>query len=288
MSRHDAVDGYLAAWNARDGAAVVAALAPGATYEDPSSGGPISGDALAAYVGGLVGALPDLAFDEVSRFAAADAITVEWSMRGTFTGMLQGAFGTGAHGVLPGIDVFRFDDEDRITSVRGYFDQKQFVEGIGLQAIVQPVAIGPITFGRSVRMPTERDAMPGAVSITWLEPHDAAEADRIRDLTIPIMLEQAGNEAFYGFLALNSGGRSYTISAWRSPEDAEVALRGGAHAEAMRTMAAEKIGRSGITSIWTLHRDNGAFVRGDDGERRFVTGPRATPDAGPLGGPYIG
>lgn len=288
MSRHDAIDGYVAAWNARDGAAVVAALAPGATYEDPASGGPIAGDALAAYVDGLVAALPDLGFDEVARHEASTAITLEWSMHGTFTGMLQGAFGTGAHGVLAGVDVFRFDDAGRITSVRGFFDQKAFVEGIGLQAVVQPVAIGPISFGTSVRMPTERDAIPGAVSITWLEPHDAAESDRIRDLTIPIMMEQSGNEAFYGFLSLVCGDRNYTISAWRSAEDAEEALRGGAHAEAMRAMTAEKIGRRGVTSIWTLHRDNGFFVRGDDGERHYRTGRRAPADAPSPGAPYIG
>lgn len=288
MGRAAAIDAYVAAWNRHDGAAVVAALAPGGTYEDPATGGPISGDALAAHVDALVAALPDLTFAEVSRAESTASTTLEWSMAGTFTGMLNGAFGTGVHSVLPGVDVFRFDAEDRITGVRGYFDQLQFVEGIGLQAIVQPVAIGPITFGRSVRMPTDRGAIPGAVSITWLEPHDAVEADRIRDLTIPIMLEQAGNEAFYGFLALNSGGRSYTISAWRSAEDAETALRGGAHAEAMRTMAAEKIGRSGITSIWTLHRDNGYFVRDDSGERRFLTGPRAVAGAEPPGAPYIG
>ena len=288
MRRAAAIDAYVAAWNRRDGAAVVATLAPGGTYEDPSTHGPISGDALAAHVDALVAALPDLAFAEVSRAESAGSTTLEWSMTGTFTGMLNGAFGTGAHGVLPGVDVFRFDADDRITNVRGYFDQLQFVEGIGLQANVQPMAIGPITFGTSVRMPTDRDAIPGAVSITWLEPHDVAEADHIRELTIPIMLEQAGNEGFSGFLAINSGGRAYTISAWRSVDDAETALRGGAHAEAMRAMAAEKIGRRGVTSIWTLHRDNGAFVRDDTGERRFVTGPRATPDAGPLGGPYIG
>lgn len=267
---------------------MVAALAPGGTYEDPATGGPLTGAALANYVDTLVGALPDLGFTELSRLEGSTATTVEWSMTGTFTGMLNGAFGTGRYAALPGIDVFGFDGSDRITSVRGYFDRQQFAEAIGLRVDVQPTSIGPISFGTSVRMPTERDALPGAVSITWLEPHDDAEADRIQDLTIPIMLEQAGNEAFYGFPAARTGGRVYTVSAWRSVEDAETALRGGAHAEAMRAMATEKIGRSGVTSIWTLHRDNGYFVREGSGERRFLTGPRAASDAEPPGAPYIG
>src|SRR4051812_5836169 len=52
MALNDALDRYFDGWNTRDGAAVVAALTPGGTYEDPTTGGPLSGDALAANVDG--------------------------------------------------------------------------------------------------------------------------------------------------------------------------------------------------------------------------------------------
>ena len=35
---------YFDAWRQRDAAAVLATLAPGGTYEDPLTGGPIEGD----------------------------------------------------------------------------------------------------------------------------------------------------------------------------------------------------------------------------------------------------
>ncbi|MFI5054228.1 MAG: hypothetical protein ACHQDE_07695, partial [Acidimicrobiia bacterium] len=50
----DALNRYLDAWNDHDPAGVVASLNHGGTYEDPTTGGPLSGDALAASVDGLL------------------------------------------------------------------------------------------------------------------------------------------------------------------------------------------------------------------------------------------
>jgi SnoaL-like domain len=87
MALADALERYCEAWNARDGDAVVAALTDGGTYEDPTTGGPISGDALAANVDGLVAGFPDLHFVVGTVAPTSDtSAAAEWRMQGTNSG----------------------------------------------------------------------------------------------------------------------------------------------------------------------------------------------------------
>ena len=58
MSIETALDRYFDAWNSHDPDLVVAALTDDGTYEDPTTGGPISGDALAASVAGVLRRVP--------------------------------------------------------------------------------------------------------------------------------------------------------------------------------------------------------------------------------------
>jgi hypothetical protein len=58
----DDVRRYLSAWNERDVSAVLAALAPGGSYEDPTTGGPLTGAALEQYLSGFFAAFPDVSF----------------------------------------------------------------------------------------------------------------------------------------------------------------------------------------------------------------------------------
>src|SRR3974377_882606 len=62
----DALDRYLAGWTDHDPVAVVGSLVEGGTYEDPTTAGPLSGDALAENVAGLVVGFPDVPFDFVT------------------------------------------------------------------------------------------------------------------------------------------------------------------------------------------------------------------------------
>ena len=73
MSMTEALDRYFAAWNDHDPDAVVGSLAGSGTYQDPTTGGPLTGDALAANVATLLTGFPDLHFDLVSvaTFAAS-------------------------------------------------------------------------------------------------------------------------------------------------------------------------------------------------------------------------
>jgi hypothetical protein len=69
---------------------------------------------------------------------------------------------------LPGIDVITIG-EGGITSVVGYFDQKTFVEQLGLQVIVVPANEPPMLLGMSARTDLENPTVPGALAMTWID-----------------------------------------------------------------------------------------------------------------------
>jgi steroid delta-isomerase-like uncharacterized protein len=142
---------YFEAWNRHDVGAIVATFAETGTYADPVTPGPLTGAAIGAYAQGLWGAFPDLSFDIVSITEnASGLVSAEWVMKGTHTGPFNGLPPTGAAVVLPGADFFRVD-AGKIHSVQGYFDSVALPRALGLDVIVQPRAIGPFSFGTSVR-----------------------------------------------------------------------------------------------------------------------------------------
>src|SRR5262245_11544288 len=112
MALSDALDRYFDAWNAHDGDAVVATLTPDATYEDPTTGRPISGDTLAANVNGLAAGFPDMHFDVVTVAAtSATTAAAQWRMHGTNTGAMPMGPATGGAVDLPGADFLSYDPE---------------------------------------------------------------------------------------------------------------------------------------------------------------------------------
>ena len=86
MSLTDALDRYFAAWDGHDTDAVVRSLADGG-YQDPATGGPLTGNALAANVATPLTGFPDLHFDLVSVAPVGDtSAAAQWLMPGTSTG----------------------------------------------------------------------------------------------------------------------------------------------------------------------------------------------------------
>src|SRR5574340_1468401 len=124
MAMTDALDRYFDACNAHDPGAVVAALVGGGTYEDPTTGGPVSGETLAASVATLLTGFPDIHFDLLSVAATGEATAgAQWLMRETNTGPMPGGPPTGATVALPGADFLEYDaSADRLAKVVGYFD----------------------------------------------------------------------------------------------------------------------------------------------------------------------
>lgn len=116
------LDNYVAAWNTRDGAAVVDSMAPGGTYVNPQMSAPASGDELVGYIAVLASAFPDYAFT-YEAFDCGQQCFINWTMTSTYTGTLPGVPGpTGASFKISGLDRLEVDAEG-IHSVVTYYDQ---------------------------------------------------------------------------------------------------------------------------------------------------------------------
>jgi len=252
----DAASAYFDAWNAHDGAAV-ARMVTG-TYVDPTLPTPISGEDLAASVEGLCAAFPDLRFVLEGTNVDGDTVIARWRMCGTNDGAPLPGAPAPTNGTidLAGIDVITTND-GKVVDVIGYFDQKTFVEQLGLQAIVMPKDEWPASFGTAVRVDLGNTTVPGAISFTWIE---ADETSEIQQRTQEIVTALASDPAFIGFRSASTGTRHVTFTMWTSPEAAEAALaRNRPHQEAMDRLWEGSLGRGCFTSIWAPYRINTQF-----------------------------
>ena len=259
MNLLDVAQTYFDAWNQRDPAAIIATFAEGGTYSDPTVPA-LTGSALATHAGGLFAAFPDLSFEIVSAAQAGDhAVAVQWMMRGTNTGPLAGGPPTGSTVALPGADFITIDG-DKIRAVQGYFDQKTFLEQLGLQVIAQPYAIGPISFGTGATMQVGKHTKPGAFSLTSIRVR-SDEVQQLNEYSERVLAEMAQMPGFISFTALLANNCGYTITAWEDAESASQMLRAGAHREAMKVFLGSDFAEGGMTSVWIPHHINALWVR---------------------------
>ena len=251
------VRSYLDAWNRHDGQAALATFADDGTYVDPTLPGPIGGQALAGYVDALSTAFPDLRFDVEAMAVDGNRVTAQWRMRGTNTGPLPGApVPTGGTCDLPGVDVITVGP-DGITSVVGYFDQKTFVEQLGLRAVVVPADEPPMVFGMSVRTDLGNTTVPGALSMTWIDVTSPEEEAEVQQRGEEILGALAAEPGFIGWLGTFAGGRGHTVTAWTGPDAAESAIaRNVAHQRSVQRWRDNNFAARGFTSIWVPHRLN--------------------------------
>lgn len=278
MSLTDALDRYFTAWNDHDPDAVVRSLAEDGSYEDPTTGGPLTGDVLAANVATLLTGFPDLHFDLVSVAATSDIeAAAQWLMRGTNTGPMPAGPATGQTVALPGADFIDYDPAaDRIAKVVGYFDTATLLSQLGLQAHITPADMEPVTkFGIGLRVDTQRTTVPGAFTVTHID-IDPEHQFTLIDATTGIVMEQLGNDGYLGSCFATIGRRNYTFTAWESVQAAKAALHNGAHRDAMRLVKAGELGANavGTTSIWTPEVLNGIFRvgPGNSGDLSELTG----------------
>ncbi len=264
MTASEIAQTYFDAWNDHDASAVVGTFAEGGTYTDPVTGGPLRGDAIGAYADGLFGAFPDLRFEIVGEGSGNGERHVgEWIMRGRNTGpLMPGMPPTEGEIALPGIDVIVTGDGG-IESVTGYFDQKTFVEQLGLQVIVQPHAIGPVTFGNSVRAATGNKNPPGAVSLTWIKAVSDEDVARIRAHSQATIRDLLGQPGMIGVTTGFIGRHGFTVTAWEN-EDALVAgAAGEGHRAAMKDFFSGGYVASAFTSRWVPGKFNALWVKCD-------------------------
>jgi steroid delta-isomerase-like uncharacterized protein len=251
---------YFDAWNRRDAASIVATFASDGTYSDPTTGGALSMEAIAGYVTGLWSAFPDLSFDIVSAGLAGEGlVAAQWVMRGTNRGPVLGLPPTGKSVELPGADFIRVCD-GAIRSVEGYFDSKQFVEQLGLQAIVQPYTAGPYTFGTAVSVKTGKPTRPGAFSITSLHVRSEQEVEYVRATSKQIALEMLEMPGFISWAGLRLGDMMMTVTAWEQAEHIRLFRRNATHKAAVKDVFEPGVAASLMTSVWLPDRIS-ALVR---------------------------
>ncbi len=255
----DVAHTYFDAWNRHDPAAIVATFAEGGTYSDPTVP-PLAAEAMIAYTSGLFAAFPNLSFEVVSAAQTGDqSVAAQWMMHGTNTGPLAGSPPTGKAVALPGADFITVDG-DKIRAVQGYFDQKAFLEQLGLQVIVQPYAIGPISFGTGSTMQVGKHTKPGAFSLTSIRIR-SDEFQKLQEYSMPILAQLAQMPGFISLTTLFVNNSGYTITAWEDAESASQLLRAGAHREAMKVFFGSKFAEGGMTSVWIPHHINALWVR---------------------------
>jgi steroid delta-isomerase-like uncharacterized protein len=126
-------DASLDAWNDHDPERAVAQFVDGGTYVDPLFDEPIAGEAIAEFVRLTAGRFPDFRFEQRRALDVPDesARIEEWTMHGTHRGMRDGLPPTGNTIALDGASVVEFAP-DGVRSSRGYFDQQELAEQLGL------------------------------------------------------------------------------------------------------------------------------------------------------------
>jgi steroid delta-isomerase-like uncharacterized protein len=129
---------YFAAWNQRDLATALAAIAPTVDWQDPSLPEPITGhEGAGAFFTAAWSGFPDLAFHPVGEPLVDDSrhrVSQEWRMVGTHTGegFPPGVPATGRAFDIGGTDVWEVDDQSRAVSVHAYWNVGTLLAQLGL------------------------------------------------------------------------------------------------------------------------------------------------------------
>ncbi len=129
------MDGYLAAWNAHDGAAAAAILADDVVYYDAAVGAPVEGREAAKtqVIDAFLNAAPDAVWTrDGDAIVAAGAVAFEWTFSGANTGAwADGTAATGKSFSFHGMSLFRVED-GQIVRQSDYYDALGFYKQLGL------------------------------------------------------------------------------------------------------------------------------------------------------------
>lgn len=252
---------YVATWNGHDPVEVAALFVEGGTYEDPTTDGPVAGQAIAEAAGRLFSAFPDLQFEIEEVLQGESTAAIQVLMRGTNTGRFAGAPPTGEVVALR-IAQFVKAAGTLVASAVAYLDQRTLAGQLGLQAPIMPRQVGPLRFGTSACLDTGNRDLPRAISFTRIDMGSPAGLLRLREYARPVLAAMASMESVIGSAICNDGERlGYTVTAWRSPEAATDIMRQDQHRTAMRAFFSDGLGVSAWTSVWVPARFNTLWVR---------------------------
>jgi len=247
---------YTDAWNRHDAPGIVATFAEGGTYTDPTTAGPLAGEAIADYAQSLWDAFPDLSFEMVSlNHNDQGLVSAEWLMKGTNMGPMMGR-----SIALAGADFARIEG-GKILSLQGYFDGGAVPRSLGLNIIVQPSSIGPFGFGTSVRASNGSTALPGAFSITNFFARSAEEVAIIQESGRKIAMDMLSMPGFISMLSAVVGDCLMTITAWETRDSMAPLMKQGEHRSVVGRYFASEFGSGGMTGVWVPGRLNARRVR---------------------------
>jgi glyoxylase-like metal-dependent hydrolase (beta-lactamase superfamily II)/predicted ester cyclase len=127
------VRSYFEAIGAHDVDAAIALWAPGGREHVRGQVDTTAPEGLRAYIGGLIGAMPDMQMEIVETTTEGERCAMHWRMKGTFAGpeAMSGVAPTGDPVTLEGVDVLTVKD-GLIQSNEAFPDGLGFARQIGL------------------------------------------------------------------------------------------------------------------------------------------------------------
>ncbi|HEX3321931.1 MAG TPA: ester cyclase [Terriglobales bacterium] len=137
---------------------VLATFGESARYEDEAWGDEYHGrDGVQSFYKQLMTALPDLHIQVQRRHVTDDVILLEVMITGTHRGSWRGLPPTGRNVRIPLCGVYSFDDNDRLSGERIYYDRATVLRQLGVfhepQSLLGRIAIlatHPLTIVRAV------------------------------------------------------------------------------------------------------------------------------------------
>ncbi|WP_277681976.1 ester cyclase [Saccharomonospora azurea] len=248
---------WVSAW--RDGStAAVAAVA--ASFADPDTPEPVTGEALRQHLAAVFRRFPTWDLDVESVADTGTTAVVTWTLsapqRAPYLGIPVTGGEVAATGVR-GCDVLTLVGED--VHVRRYFDRVALAEALGHHPRFLPPATGGLEYGTSFRSGTDRATRPAAFTLTWLDVRDEDEGADVTLLSTEVVKSLRTTKGFLGAAIFEIGDRKYTLSAFDSLA-AVRAVHARPHQRAMRKFFRGGLCTGAYTSVWQLERDS-LYVR---------------------------
>ncbi len=111
------VEAYFAAISSQDVEALTAVFSPDGVMEDPVGTRPIQGrDGFQRFLDGITSTFNEMILTPAESFHAGGEVAVRWTAQGRSKEGVEVHYG--------GIDVFSFDEEGRVTRMRGYWEPR--------------------------------------------------------------------------------------------------------------------------------------------------------------------
>lgn len=127
------VEEHVARENAHDLEGIMGTFGRSARYDDePWAAHHVGRDAVRAYYGDLLRAMPDLQIDVQRLHACENSVILEAIIRGHHLGPWRGIPASGRPIAFPLCGIFSFDGANRLTGEKIYYDRASVLQQLGL------------------------------------------------------------------------------------------------------------------------------------------------------------